>query len=217
MLTILVLPAALAAGPSQAQIESASFQQVGRSKHDETGTITIDKARVAEVDCFRGSTIAQGVSPDALLEAALDVVGAVEWSSAGLAEGRVLSRTGDRMAYYQYLDVPGWTMASDRFWVLHGRIRRQGAARSFTWDRLLDEAGNAVRAKVKKAHPGAVEPPVNVGAWHFAPEGEGVGIRYVICSDTGGSMPRMLQNAATRRALPDTIGDVVRQARRLGS
>ena len=66
----------------------------------------------------------------------------------------------------------------------------------------------------KEANPEAIEPPINVGDWHFRNAGAAVEIRYRICTEVGGAMPRVLQRMATRRALPDAVGDVVREARR---
>ena len=67
------------------------------------------------------------------------------------------------------------------------------------------------------ANPKAVEPPINVGGWYFKDAGAGVDITYLICTDAGGSIPYAIQNAATKKTLPDTVGDVVREAKkRLG-
>ena len=203
------------AAPTHDQIEAASFVRVTTTKHAEAGPIEITKARVSGVDCYRGSVTVQGLSAEALHRTATDVEGAVRWSSAGVVEGRVLSRTSHRMTYYQVLDVPGWTMASDRYWFLHGWTETSEDGLVFRWDRLTGEGPHvAAREAVLAERPGAVEPPINVGGWYFERAPDGVHVAYVICSDTGGSMPRMLQNAATRRALPDTIGDVVQEARR---
>jgi hypothetical protein len=71
-----------------------------------------------------------------------------------------------------------------------------------------------VYQKVKDEHPNAVEPTVNVGSWVFDAGDSGVKMTYSICTRPGGSIPVAIQNAATRRTLPDTLGDVVREARR---
>ena len=214
MLVSLLSTAAIAS-PSHPQIAAATWSAVTTAKHAETGPIQVEKTRIVDTDCFRGVTQVTGLPPGVLLDTAIDVVGAVEWSSADLTQGKVLSRVGDRMTYFQYLNVPNWTLASDRFWFLEGEIQRDGAGLHFRWDRLTQDV--PLRREILEAHPGAVEPPVNVGSWSFLEGTDGVKVTYVICSDTGGSMPRMLQNAATRKALPNTMGDVVRQARRVTS
>ena len=185
---------------------------------DVAGTIQVTRATVNEVDCWRGVNQVGGALPaDLLLSVAMDIDGSPRWTTSGVTEARVLSITPTAMTYYQYLDVPNWTFASDRFWFLSAQIRREGARKSLQWVRMPAESPFAsVRQDVIKAHPTAIEPPINVGGWYFQPVGNEVMVEYVICSDSGGSMPRLLQNTATRRALPDTIGDLVREARRIG-
>lgn len=215
MLVLLSIGSASATAPlSHADLDAATWSPVAQASHAVAGPIEISRTRAANVDCFRGEATVSGVTPEGLLQIVIDIASAPTWSSAGVSDGRVLKRAGDHLEYFQYLDVPGWTFASDRYWFLQGDIDRTGSGIAFRWNRLPDDAHGAVRRQLEQDHPRAVEPPVNLGGWFFEPRGDDVGVRYVICSDTGGSMPRMLQNAATRQTLPDTIGDLVREGRR---
>ncbi|MBX2799190.1 MAG: hypothetical protein KTR31_16065 [Myxococcales bacterium] len=215
MLALCWLSTALAS-PTHVQMDAASWKLVTTAKHSEVGEVRIWRAEVAGIPCFRGTARVTDVDPDALLETAIDVEGAVRWSSANVAEGKVLERTASRVDYYQLLDVPGWTLASDRFWFLTAQIGRTGADRSYRWSRLTEGGKHkAVYDAVRASNPGAVEPPVNVGGWEFRVDGDQVVVDYRVCTDTGGSVPQAMQNIATRRTLPDNIGDVVRQARTL--
>jgi hypothetical protein len=127
----------------------------------------------------------------------------------------VLSSRGTSVEYSEYLDVPGWTMSSDRFWFLKGTVERTDPSIIFHWERLIDGGAHAARyAAVKAAHESAIEPPINVGAWTFTTTATGSEVKYYVCTDAGGSIPMAVQTAATRRTLPDTVGDLVREGRR---
>lgn len=211
----LAAPLVASAAPTHAAIDSAAWTRVTTVKNDNIGgEVVIWKATISGVDCFRGTAVVD-VPPEKLLDVVADVEGAKQWSSAGISEAKLLSRSGSQIAYYQYLDVPGWTMAADRFWFLSSTLERSPQRSSLKWVPL--EAGGAhadVYTKVKAEHPNAVEPTVNVGSWVFEKGASGVDMRYSICTQPGGSIPAAIQNAATRRTLPDTLGDVVREARR---
>jgi hypothetical protein len=211
---LLWLSPVAAAAPTHGAIDSASWAPVTTVKNDNLGEVAIWKATVGGVECFRG-TATTDVSPEKLLDVVADVEGAKRWSSAGISEAKLLSRSGSHMAYYQYLDVPGWTMASDRFWFLESTLERSPQRSSLKWTPLEGGGAHAdVYHKVKSDHPNAVEPPVNVGSWVFEAAAGGVAMKYSICTLPGGSIPVAIQNAATRRTLPDTLGDVVREARK---
>lgn len=209
--------AAVAGAPTHLDIDEAHWRSITRAHADEVGEISLLRSEVDGVDCHRGEAQVGDVSIEALLSTVTNVVGAMQWSSAGIVDAEVLDRDGDYLEYYQVLDVPDWTFASDRYWFVEAEVLRHETGEvDFRWTRLHDDAQNAARARVEAAHPGAVETPVLVGGWTFAPRGEEVELSYVICSDTGGSLPRMLQNTATRRTLPTMVADLVREARRIG-
>ena len=185
--------------------------------HSEAGTVQVFKKELNGIPCFKGVATTD-VKPETLLDVAADIPGTRKWSSAGVKEAEYLSRGTDALDYYQYLDVPGWTMASDRFWFLHGVIERNGGTIAFHWDRLDNGGAFTERLnKVKTDHPDAIEPPTNAGGWVFTPQADGnTLIEYFICTDTGGLIPAPIQNAATTKTLPDTVGDLVREGRKRG-
>jgi hypothetical protein len=144
---------------------------------------------------------------------AADIEGAIQWSTAGVTAAKTLARTDTLLDYFQFLDVPGWTMANDRFWFLHGTIERSGGAIVFRWDRLVDGgAYSAFYQQVRAEHPDAVEVPINVGAWVFTPKDGATQMQYYVCTETGGNIPGAVQGVATTRTLPDNLADVVREA-----
>lgn len=213
MLLALVLPAA-AGNPTHAAAEAADWAVVTTAASKDAGEVTVWKSTVAGVECFRG-TAATDVPATKLLDVVADVEGATRWSSAGVTEAKLLSRSGDRLEYYQYLDVPGWTMASDRYWFLQSTIERAGPKLAFRWSPLAaDSSFAAQRTEFQVAHSDAVEPPVNIGGWYFEEADGKSAITYLVCTLPGGSIPSSIQNAATRKTLPDTVGDVVREARK---
>lgn len=216
------MPALLALLPMVAAAGTPTWSQVAATDGwsadatvdtSDAGKVEIHTRTIEGIPCFRASTQVD-VPADKLLEVAADVEGAKKWSSAGVTDAALLAKSGDTLEYYQYLDVPGWTMAADRFWFLKSTIQKQGDQIVFQWERLVD--GGAHKDKyeaVKTANPSAVEPPVNVGGWTFAGSGP-TQVKYHICTDSGGSIPQMVQTAATRKTLPDTVSDLVREAKK---
>lgn len=201
------------AAPSHSAIDAASWTTLTTASHAEAGTVTIASATVSGVECFRGTAVTDVVA-DKLLAVVMDVEGSRRWSSAGITEAKLLSSSGGVYSYYQYLDVPGWTLTADRYWFLQSTVRRAGDVVEFRWDPLPADQFADVHTQFVAAHPDAVEPTVNVGSWKFVTRGGQVGIEYSICTQPGGSLPVAIQSAATRKTLPDTVGDVIREAKR---
>jgi len=201
------------ADPSHSAIDGASWSELTRKNHADAGEIVIKSTQIGGVDCFRGEATTD-VAGSKLLDVVADVEGAVSWSTAGLAEAKLLAKSGNKLDYYQFLDVPGWTMASDRFWFLTSVVESTDSKWSLKWNRLENGGAHAeAYAAFKASHSSAVEPPVNVGSWVFEASDGGTRMTYSVCTDSGGSIPAAVQSAATRKTLPDTLGDVVREAR----
>lgn len=218
-LTLLALFAASAlAAPTWTDVQAATSWTVDSAVDtSDAGKVDISTATIGGVTCFRAIANTDA-SLETLTATVMDVPGTLKWSTAGVTEAENLSKAGSAFDYYQYLDVPGWTMSSDRFWFLHGTLSKDATSTVFRWERLVDGGAYADKFKaVKTAHPDAIEPPVNVGGWMFSGAAPTVKITYFICTDTGGSIPVFVQTAATRRTLPDTLSDAVREAhRRMG-
>ncbi len=216
---LVVLVATASAAPSWSDIQAnTTWAPDSEVSTSDAGTVKIATAMIGGITCFRAQTSTEA-SVDALVSTVVDIKGTLKWSTAGVTEAELLSQSGTSYQYYQYLDVPGWTMSADRFWFLQGTLTK-GTSTLFRWERLVDGGTFGEKYKtVKAAHPDAVEPPVNIGAWQFdgAPASAGgkpaVNITYYLCTDTGGSIPVFVQTAATRRTLPDTLSDAVREAK----
>lgn len=205
--------ATASAAPSWSDIQAnAAWAPDSEVSTSDAGTVKIATASIGGITCFRAQT-STDATVDALVSTVTDIKGTLKWSTAGVTEAELLAQSGTSYQYYQYLDVPGWTMSADRFWFLQGTLSK-GPSTLFRWERLVDGGTFADKYKtVKTAHPDAVEPPVNVGAWQFDGASP-VNITYFLCTDTGGAIPVFVQTAATRRTLPDTLSDAVREAKR---
>lgn len=211
---LLLAATAVAGSPTWSQVTAGGWAHHATREHADAGTVQVYHKVVSGVDCLQG--VAETTAGrDLLLQVAADIPGTRKWSSAGVAEAEVLGRGSGTLDYYQLLDVPGWTMASDRFWFLHGVISRTADTTVFRWDRLDTSGTYAARYEaVRAAHPDAIEPPVNVGGWVLTDIPTGTRIQYYVCTDTGGAIPAAVQKAASSRTLPDTVGDLVREAKR---
>ena len=212
----LSLPGLALAGPNWSQIRAASSWTEHASKsHADAGTVKVLKATIDGVQCWQG-TATVDVEPAPMLEVARDIEGTPQWAStADVTEAKVLARAGTALDYYQLMDVPAWTMTKDRFWFVRGRAIREGDATIFTWEKLEDGGAHTTAyEEFLAAHPKAIEPPINAGGWVFTPSDGGTDIQYYICTDAGGEVPQSLQSVATSSTLPDTVGDLVREARK---
>jgi hypothetical protein len=215
LLALTLMPSAMAGTPTWAEIQTAGWGYHATREHDAAGTVQVYTKTVAGITCLQGVATA-AYSPEQLMDVAADIEGTLDWSSAGVTEGVTMARSASQIDYYQYLDVPGWTMASDRFWFLRGHFVKTATSYVLHWDRMGDGGGPYADRfqQFVAAHPDAIEPPTNVGGWVFTTTDEGTRIQYYICSDTGGTIPMAVQIAASKRTLPDTVGDVVREAAR---
>lgn len=211
---LLLVCAALCAEPTWPEIRGPGWVHQATRQHEAAGKVEILRKVVAGIECFQGRATVP-LDPEVMFEVASDIEGAMRWSTAGVTDAAILSRSATVIDYYQYLDVPGWTLSADRFWFLHGHVERANGAITFWWERLVDGGPYAAKYRqVVAAHPDAVEPPVDVGGWIFTPLEGGTRAQYMICSDVGGSVPTSLQHAATTRTLPDNVGDLVREAKK---
>ena len=212
LLALSLSASAHAGTPQWSEVRASGWTHYATRKHDVVGTVEVYEKVVAGVECFQGVTTTS-YTPEQLLDVAADIEGAIQWSTAGVTDAATLQRTDTLLDYYQFLDIPRWTMANDRFWFLRGHILRSGGAITFHWDRLVDGGPYAARyQQVFVDHPGAVDIPMNVGGWVFTPVAESTQVQYYICTNTGGSIPNAVQSVATTRTLPDNLGDIVREA-----
>ncbi|MCO4746044.1 MAG: hypothetical protein KC912_14710 [Proteobacteria bacterium] len=192
----------------------SGWSDLGEDTKKETGTMQLKLKEVGGTQCLLAIADVD-VSADVIYEVITDVPAAKEFSSETLIASKVLGSDGPAVHYYQHLDVPGWTMASDRFWVLSGTDFSSGDTKAFKWDRFdWRTAYPALATDIDTNHSGAVEPVTNYGAWVFSPSATGTQAKYYICSDPGGSLPEWLKKTAATKTLPNTVADVMREARK---
>ncbi|MDP2307870.1 MAG: hypothetical protein Q8P18_17725 [Pseudomonadota bacterium] len=214
LLSLLALPAqaATTAGLRAGLAEEAGWKEITRKDVADVGEIMIRHKEIEGVDCLEGSTSA-ALPPDALLAASADIPNQPSWSSWKVVASVRLSGDTKALDYYQVLDNP--SPIADRYWFLHGTAGRVGDDRVFTWE-LVDPvtAWPAALADVAKGWPDAVMTRVNVGNWTFSPQGQQTRIRYRICTDAGGNIPRWVGEIAATKTLPTNIADIVKEVRR---
>ena len=206
----------LAALPDPAPLEAAiradaGWEQVAVRDEEGLGKVTLKHKRQGEVDCLEGRTTVD-VSPRVLLNVAADVPSATRWSRFELVASKVISRSGAKVKYVQLLDNPA--PIADRYWFLEGRSSETEAAAVYSW-RHIDPAEHPdMLAEILALRPNAVSTGVNVGEWRFTPADGMTDLRYRVCTDAGGSIPRWAGELAATRTLPSNIADLVKEGRK---
>ena len=212
---MLVFALALAADPAalRAGMEAADgWTEVDRKVMDGVGEVVVRHKAVLGEDCLEGSTVA-ALDPDALLAAATDIEGQPSWSSWKVAAAKKLASHAGSFDYYQLLDNP--SPVADRYWFVRAVTSRRGEDRVFSWDQIpADTAYPAEVASLLARFPSAVPTRTNLGDWTFRPGQEGTTVRYRLCTDAGGNLPRWVGEIAARSALPTNVADIVREVKR---
>lgn len=217
---LLVLPAVFSSGARAAPVDQLlaadGWKLEGTADHDLLGTVSLSLKTVSGVQCLKGEALVQA-SADKMLGVVQDIDGALSWSTAGLSDTGVLGQKSGAVEYFQVLDVPDWTMAADRYWVLRATTRTGAdGAKTFVWDRFdWRTAYPELATRLATEHAKAVEPDPNFGAWSFLPGGSGTKVLYYLCTESG-SLPGWLQKAAATKTLPAAMADVVREAKKRG-
>jgi hypothetical protein len=211
----LLLSLAAAADPS-ALASDAGWRTLG-DRASALGAITVRAKEIGGTPCFEGSVTAAAEGGD-LVAVADRMREAPRWSRARLPVTEELQRQGRSFVLLQLLDVPAWTLASDRYWVLRGETSIDSAGVGVYRYQRLDAAAWPRAAEVVAARsPSAVEPPVSFGQWTFTPDAGGARVTWRSCADFGGVVPASLQAWVALQQLPDTMEDLVTEARRVGA
>ncbi len=212
MLIFALLSSAALAADFDTLLADSGWEVVAEPSTKETGPIDLRLKVIDGTQCLRGRAVVD-VPIANLYDVITDVPSAKNFSSETLLESKVIGHSGASVDYYQHLDVPSWTMASDRFWVLRGAPADEGTTRAFRWQRFDWRAAYPDLAKsIDTDHSSAVEPTPNWGTWQFTPSDNGTVAVYYICTNPGGSLPEWLARRAAVQTFPDTMGDVVREA-----
>lgn len=214
---MLLLLAALADAATTADYRaglaaSSGWEELTRKNLDGVGEIVIRHKKIVDQDCLEGTAHAK-LPPDVLLAAATDIPNQPKWSTWKVPASVKLSSGAAAFDYYQVLDNP--PPVADRYWFVTATSGRVGEDRVFAWE-LVDPATKwpDALATVKEGWPSAVMTTVNVGDWTFTPQGDTTRIRYRICTDAGGNIPRWVGEIAATSTLPTNIGDLVKEVRR---
>lgn len=205
-----------ASPPTHRSIESAEWRHIANRHHDAAGNITVWNTEVSGTQCYKGMTTTKG-DPKVMLDVVSDIVGTIQWSGAGVTEAKRLFQSKNKIDFYQFLDVPTWTMANDRQLFLTADIERKPHFIGFRWSRLHIDKSHPYwdfYSGIRTKHPESIEPPVNVGGWYFSKKASNVEVSYVVCTDAGGVIPEGIQNEVTKRTLPDNLGDMLREAKK---
>ena len=165
------------------------------------------------VPCLEGTVTSSSLPVDMFARLAADVDHQPSWSSWEIPLSARLEQNATSFDYYQVLDNPA--PIADRYWFLHGATFASGDSRVFSWE-LVDPTTKwpAALAQVREKFPSAVMTSVNVGDWTFTPVTNGTRVRYRICTDAGGNIPRWMGEYAATRTLPTNVADIIREVRR---
>jgi hypothetical protein len=183
------------------------------SRRSDYGDIAVSMKYLGHVPCIRAE-VDLPITPQELLGVVVDVEGMLGWGDDALVDSEIVYVRDDAPAWYQRAEMPAWSFLHDRVWFMASTITRGEDTLRITWRPAQGAEMDAVRARVKAAHPKAVEPPVNYGQWTAHATPAGLSGRYEICVDGGGAIPLALQRAITTRTLPDGMDDLVREAQR---
>jgi hypothetical protein len=206
MFTLLSLLATALAGPS---LDSLAWEDLG-ARQSPLGTIQLRRAKVDGTTCLEGTVTTEASVPQ-LMAVGRDMVSAKRWSSAQLAVSEELYGTDARYVLYQYFDVPAWTLASDRYWLI--AVQTDADAHGFGWTRV-PAAGTPSEADALARSSRPVEPPLNEGHWRFQEVEGGTRLLYRACVDMGGVLPDAVQRWVATQQLPATLEDFVGEALR---
>lgn len=209
MLTMLLSSAVSAAEPDWSALEGSGWVEV-TTKRSPEGPIAIRSRSMELVGCVEGA-VQVDVAPEALLAVTADMVSAPSWSSASIPISEELERDATGFVLFQLLDVPGWTLSSDRYWTIRGEPMRTATGARYRWHRVDPSGYPGVAARVGRA----IEPPINYGEWRFdAALGGGTDLRYRSCADFGGRVPTSIQRWLNTQQLPGMVAELVTEARR---
>ncbi len=126
-----------------------------------------------------------------------------------VAEARVISRDGPNLVSYQRISPP---FVSDRDYTVRVNCEtwRVAAGNCFCnkWQ-AANDLGPAEKSGVSRVK-------VTEGSWLLEPEGDGSKTRvtYHVYSDSGGSLPTSITNAASRNAIPKLFDSILKHARK---
>lgn len=210
---LLLLPTPAMAEPSPAALQKQMDTDSGWEDHklDAKGGVDVYKKKIDGLDlvAFKGELVTD-VDGGLLFDAITAFETHVGLSDdIPLTASVVLGRKGNTVDFYQYLDVPGWTLANDRFWFARATIQRDWGGAGHhrqSWEKIDATLYPDHLAAALARDEDAVLTPTNVGSWEVVPLGDGRSrLIYRVLSDPGGKLPKAAQALATGRTLPDNL------------
>ena len=211
MLALIFSVLSIAAPTLTGLLDDSGWKAHKKIRNKKVGTIVVQKKKIDGSWCYRAQSDVKEVSFTRLVEVSKDIPSAVKWSSSGVKESVVIEQKGSRIDYYQYLKIP---FLRDRHWFLRGNIKEDATSFRFAWERVPLTEHSAFRKKIKEKSPKAITPPINVGEWYFQKKEAFVLVRYSICTDPGGSIPKSLRQFGTMKTLPTNVKEMVMEARK---
>jgi hypothetical protein len=210
-----LMAAAVAGAPDWSALSSTEGWSAVGTRSSDFGPVVVTHKVIGGIDCLTG-VVTVDVPPEKLLAVVEDVPAATKWSSASLRVSEVLGSADGATRFWQQIDVPNWTLVADRYWVLEGRSAPVDSGVRYRWQRVPASTFPAVVSRAEANEAGSIEPPTNWGEWVFRRATSGTEVHYRACADVGGSLPESVQRWVATRTLPDTVSDLVKEARRRG-
>jgi len=222
-LLLLASAASLAAAPSATAVQRALDSSEGWDviKLDARGGVDVYKKEIAgaELPGFKGVKLVD-VESDLLFEAINDFDAHKGLSEdIPLVKSRVLKRDGNTLHVFAYLDVPGWTLANDRYWFVEATMNHNiGGVEGHhkqTWEKLDASLYPEVVDEAKSMSSKAVLVEINYGSWEVIPDRGGkTKLIYRVLSAPGGRIPNRAQALVTGQTLPDNLLQFEAEAKR---
>ena len=211
--------AAPSATAVQATLDSNSNWDV--VKLDARGGVDVYKKDVSGSDMpgFKGVKLVD-VSSEFLFDAINDFNAHTGLSKdIPLVKSRVLKRSGNTLHVFAYLDVPGWTLANDRYWFVEAKIQNNlGGVEGHhkqTWKKLDASLYPSVVAEAHAISSSAVLVETNHGSWEVIPQTSGkTELIYRVLSAPGGRIPNGAQALVTGQTLPENLLQFEAEAKR---
>ncbi|MBX2798617.1 MAG: hypothetical protein KTR31_13130 [Myxococcales bacterium] len=212
MIWLLAAGSAHAAAPSwEALAAQSGWRDLGE-RRSAIGPVNVRTKKLDDAGCVEGRATVD-VPVASMMALARDMVSAVDWSQADLAESREIRRSGpDEFLLYQYYDAPGWTFTADRYWVIRGRASSRDTGGRYRYERVDATLHPAAHDAAMARSSRAIEPPVNYGEWLFDSGPEGTTVLYRSCTDVGGRLPDRLVHWLNTNQVPNMIADFVEEA-----
>lgn len=211
--------AAPSATAVQASLDSNSDWEV--VKLDARGGVDVFKKDIGGSDMpgFKGVKLVD-VGSDFLFAAINDFNAHTGLSKdIPLVKSRVLKQSGNTLHVFAYLDVPGWTLANDRYWFVEATIAHnlggEAGHHKQTWKKLDASLYPSVVAEARAMSSKAVLVEVNFGSWEVIPKSGGkTELIYRVLSAPGGRIPSGAQALVTGQTLPENLLQFEAEAKR---